>query len=115
MSGAKHTPGELIVKRESDSSGWRGISLVTDGGLSIANMVGQLDDRELANAHRLKIAWNSHDGLVAALEATQWAEYSDPDHGPKEFCPVCRMDRNFGHHETCVVRAALAKAKGQPT
>lgn len=51
-----HTPGPWTVKRESDRSGWRGIAIANSDGSHVANMIGQLDDRELANARLMAAA-----------------------------------------------------------
>lgn len=46
---AAATPGEWGYIRENDR-GWKGVSVYAEPGICIANMVGQLDDKETANA-----------------------------------------------------------------
>lgn len=63
-----HTPIPLTIKRESDNQGYNGIALVAPDGRVIANMVMQLDDKEMEYAKSIITACNAHEELVAALE-----------------------------------------------
>jgi hypothetical protein len=58
-------PEKLIVERATDKAGFRGISLRTSGLRYVANMVGQMDDSEMAIARALATRFNVHNDLVA--------------------------------------------------
>ena len=49
-------------------------------------------------------AVNSHDALVAALEAVEWRALVSS-------CPACRKPNSVGHTDDCQLSAALTAAK----
>ena len=63
-TSSAHTPGPWSVEREDGLDGWKGISVFSDAKLRIANLVMQLDDREMANAKLIAAAPE----LLAACE-----------------------------------------------
>ena len=60
-------------------------------------------------------ALNSHDQLVAALEAVEWVWqfYSNTDHGGHYICPECENERRYNvHNNDCQLAAALGVTTG---
>lgn len=65
-----HTPGPWTVERVNDRrSGWRGLSIHGPDKIYLANLVGQLDDSEMANADLMSAA---PDLFAVALSVSKW-------------------------------------------
>jgi hypothetical protein len=63
----KHTPTPWKVKRWT-GLGQKGIGIVAERDLAIADITMQLDDKEMANAAFIVRAVNMHQELVTALK-----------------------------------------------
>jgi len=55
-TSSAHTPGPWSVEREDGLDGWKGISVFSDAKLRIANLVMQLDNKEMVNARLIAAA-----------------------------------------------------------
>lgn len=96
----------LRLKKESDKTGWTGLSLVDSDGLSIANMVMDLRDRERANAALIVKAVNSYEAMKEAL-----AELIDEIEICKEYGSLTDKHYITGDPLT-TAKKALALAEG---
>jgi hypothetical protein len=97
------------VSRSHDKkTGYRSLGIETDWGvpspLHIANMVGQLDDKEAANAELIVRAVNAHEGLVSALEGEEFDHRGDCHICDELGTPCVRLKR---------IQDALVTVKGK--
>lgn len=98
VTKVSHTPGPWDIAKQTDM-GWRGLAVVAPGKLHIANLVFQLDDRELANAHLIAAAPE----MLGALQ--------DVVHE----CTCSLREKESGHLVSCFVpriKEVIQKAKG---
>ena len=108
MKKTEHTPGPLFIRRngdvftlEKENSELR--SIVASS--SEAGLCPEHGGTAEANAARLVLCWNTHDGLVAAL-----SRYGRHDRN----CPLNNEANRPGDGRcACGFSAALARAEGE--
>jgi hypothetical protein len=98
-SSGKWTPIPWTVEKWADKRDDKGISIRAVGGVHIANMVTQLDDKEAANARFIVRAVNCHEELLEAVRP--FANYA---------CELREGETCDCHN--CAARAAIKKAGG---
>lgn len=103
----KHTPGPWTVDRWSDKQGSKGISIKSIGGVYIANIVMQLDDREMDHARLIAAAPDTLKAL--AQSATDLEDIKSRILAGTPTGVILRqIDRRVD-----AARAAIAKAEGR--
>jgi len=97
MAEQKHTPGPYTV----EDTGFAGLLVMGKGREAVAYL-SRAELRGLANAYRIKLALECHDGLVAACELVLSEYESQPFH----------ESRSNAYRALAACEAAIAKAKG---
>jgi hypothetical protein len=97
------------TKRPWYATGIHVQSAATNEDNYVCTAEGDTPEAAIENANLIVKAGNSHDALVAALEAVEWVQ--DPStRDVRRYCPSCDEFQDSGHVD-CQLAAALEQVK----